>query len=94
VDRNLAGKRVGENNTQLVSWHWPGDEESILSILTSIVNTSTSSIPYATIAGLPDPCQKIRELWGCWEEPNGDDQPHACNFTPIFDNSTAAGYVQ
>jgi len=32
VDADIAGKRVGENNTQLFSWHWPGDDESILPI--------------------------------------------------------------
>jgi len=36
VDPNIAGKRVGENNTQLFTWHWPGDNESRLPIVTSI----------------------------------------------------------
>jgi len=64
VDPNIAGKRVGEYNTQLFSWHWPGDDESILPIVTSFVNTSILSMVNAAIAGLPDPSQKIREIWG------------------------------
>jgi len=94
VDRNIAGKRVGENNTQLFSWHWPGDDESILPIVTSIVDTTILSIVNAAIAGLPDPSRKIRELWGCLEEPNGDGGPYARNVTPIFDSNTAAGWVK
>jgi hypothetical protein len=94
VDPDIAGKRVGENNTQLFSWHWPGDDESILPIVTSIVDTTILSIVNAAIAGLPDPSRKIRELWGCLEEPNGDGGPYARNVTPIFDNNTAAGWVQ
>jgi hypothetical protein len=44
VDPDIAGKRVGENNTQRLSWHWPGDDESILLIVTSIVDTTILSI--------------------------------------------------
>ena len=94
VDPDIAGKRVGENNTQLFSWHWPGDDESILPIVTSIVDMTILSIVNAAIAGLPDPSRKIRELWGCLEEPNGDGGPYARNVTPIFDNNTAAGWVK
>ena len=70
VDPNIAGKRVGENNTQLFTWHWPGDDESRLPIVTSIVDTTSLSIVNAAIAGLPDPSRKIRKLWGRLEEPN------------------------
>jgi len=94
VDPDIAGKRVGENNTQLFSWHWPGDDKSILPIVTSIVDTTILSIVNAAIAGLPDPSQKIWELWGCLEEPNGDGGPYASNFTPISNNNTAAGWVK
>jgi len=59
VDPNIAGKRVGENNTQLFSWHWPGDDKSILPIVTSIVDTTILSIVNAAIAGLPDSSQNI-----------------------------------
>ena len=38
VDPDIAGMRVGESNTQVFSWHWPGDDESILPIVTSIVD--------------------------------------------------------
>jgi len=94
VDPDIAGKRVGENNTQLFSWHWPGDDESILPIVTSIVDTTILSIVNAAIASLPDPSRKIRELWGYLEEPNGDGGPYARKVTPIFDNNTAAGWVK
>ena len=94
MDPDIAGKRVGENNTQLFSWQWPGDDESILPIVTSIVYTTILSIVNAAIAGLPDPSWKIRELWGCLEERNGDGGPYARNVTPILDNNTAAGWVQ
>jgi len=94
VDPDIAGKRVGEYNTQLFSWHWPGDDESILLIVTSIVDTTILSIVNAGIAGLPEPSQKIRDLWGFLEKPNGDGGLYAHNATPIFDNNTAAGWVK
>jgi hypothetical protein len=94
VDPDIAGKRVGENNTHLCSWRWPGDDESILPIVTSIVDTTIVSIVNASIAGLPDPSGIIRELWGCLEEPNGDCGPYACNVSPSFDNNTAGGSVK
>jgi len=94
VDPDIAGKRVGENNTQLFSWHWPGDNESILPIVTSIVDTTILSIVNAAIADLPDPSRKIRDLWGCLEEPNGNGGPYTHNVTPMFDNNTAAGWVK
>jgi len=59
VDPDIAGKRVGENNTQLFSWHWPADDEWILPIVTSIVDTTILSIMNAANAGLPDPIRKI-----------------------------------
>jgi len=93
-DPDIGGKRVGENNTQLFSWHWPGDDESILPILTSIVDTTILSIVNAAIAGLPDPSRKIREVWGYLEEPNGDGGPCARNFTPMINNNNAAGWVK
>jgi hypothetical protein len=94
VDPDIPGKRVVENKTQLFSWHWPGDDESILPIVTSIVDTTILSIVNAAIAGLPDPSLKIRQLWGCLEEPNGDGGPYARNVTTIFDNNTAAEWVK
>jgi len=93
VDPDIAGKRVGENNTQQFSWHWPGDDESIHLMLTSVVHTTISSIVIAAIGGLPDPCRKIRALWGGQEEPTGDGGPHACNDTLILDISPAARCV-
>jgi hypothetical protein len=38
VDRNIAGKLLGEINAQGLSWHWPGDEASIHARVTSIVD--------------------------------------------------------
>jgi hypothetical protein len=94
VDPDIPGKRVGENNTPLFSWHRPRNDECILLIVTSIVNTTILSIVNAAIAGLPDPSWKIRELWGCMEEPNGDGGPYAYYITPIFNITTAAGWVK
>jgi len=62
VNPDIAGKMVGKNNCQLFLWHWPGDDELILPIVTSIVDTTISSIVNAAIAGLPDLRQKIKEL--------------------------------
>jgi hypothetical protein len=90
VDPDIAGKRVGETNTQLFSWHWPGDDESMLPIDTSIVDTTLLPIVNPAIAGLPDRSWKIRELWGCLEQPNGDGGPSASDATQIFDINTAA----
>ena len=72
VDFGIAGKMVGENNTQLFSWHWPRDGESILPIVTSIVDTTMLSIVNAAIAGLPDPSPMIREHWHCQVEPKAE----------------------
>jgi hypothetical protein len=91
VDPDIAGKRVGENNTQLFSWHWPGDYESMLLIVTSMVNMTIFSVVNAAMASLSDPGRKFRQLWGCLKEPNGDHGPYARNVTPVFDNNTAAG---
>jgi hypothetical protein len=52
------------------------------------------SIVNAAIASLPDPSRKIREVWGCLEESNGDGGPYARNVTPIFDKNTAARWVK
>ena len=41
MDLDIAGKRVGVNNAQLFSWHWPGDDQSTLPIATLIVNTTS-----------------------------------------------------
>jgi len=96
VDHDIAWKTVGETNSQLFSfsWHWPGDDEYMLPIVTSIINTTILSIINAAIAGLPDPSRKIRELAGCQEDPNGDGGAYAHNVTPIFDNNTAARWVK
>jgi len=59
ADADIAGKSVGENNTQRFSWHWPGDDETILPIVTSIVNPIILSIVNTAIASLPDPSLKI-----------------------------------
>jgi hypothetical protein len=93
VDPDIAGKMVGENNTKLFPWHWPGDGEAILPIVTSIVNMTIVSIVNAAMAGLPDHSRKVQELWGFLQKPTGDGGPYAHNITPIFDNNTAAGWV-
>jgi len=55
VDAKFAGKRVGEYNTQLFSWHWPGDDESILLIVESIVDTTILVNPECCNLGSPRP---------------------------------------
>jgi len=87
ADPNIAEKRVGENNTQLFSLHWPVDYESIV---TSIVDSTILSIVNVVIAGLPDPSRRIQDLCSCLEEPNGDGGLYTHNVTSIFDNNTAA----
>ena len=94
VDPDIAAKKVGENNTWLFSGHWPGDEESILPIVTSVVDTRILSIVNAAIASLPDRRRIVWVLWGCLEEPNGEGGLYACNVTSIFDNTTAARWVK
>jgi hypothetical protein len=91
VDPDNPGERVGEYQTQVCSWHRPGDDESILLNDTSIFNTTIVSMVHTAIAGLPYPSQKIRERWGCLEELNGDGSLYARNITPIFNNHTATG---
>ena len=65
VDSDIAGKRESENHNQLVSWHWPEDDVSILPIVISIINTNISSIRNAAIANLQHPSWNIRQLLGC-----------------------------
>jgi len=62
VDPDIAGKRVGKNNTQQCTWCWPGDDELILPIVTSIVDMTILSNVNAAIASLPDPSRKIQDL--------------------------------
>jgi len=93
VDFYNPGMRVGENYTLLCSLNWPGDVESILPIVISIVDMTIFSVVHAPNSGLTDPCLKIRELWGCRDEPTGGGSPYAHNVTPIFDGTTATGFV-
>jgi hypothetical protein len=62
VDPDIAGKRVGYNNSHQISWHWLGYDEWILLTVTSIVNTTILSIVNAGIAGLPDSSRTIPAL--------------------------------
>jgi len=94
VDPDIAGKRVGEDNTQLFSWHWPGDDESILLIVASIVNTDTLSMVNAASAGLQHTRRIIRALWGFQEEANGDGGLYTRNVAAISDTNTAARLVK
>jgi len=94
VDSDFAGKRVGGHNTPLFWWHWPGDDESILPIVTSMIDTPILSSLNAAITCLPDLSLKMRELWERQEEPNEDRGLHASNVTPLFDNNSAAGRVK
>jgi len=94
VHPDIAGKRVGENNTQLFSWHWPGENGSIVPLVTSIVDMTILSIVNAAIASLPDHSWEIQVLWGCQEEPNGDGGLHARDVTQILNKNPAAGLVK
>jgi len=93
VDSDVAGKTVGGNNTQLLAWQWPGDDDLILRIVTSIVDTTIGLIMKASIADLKDPCRTFPQLRGCQEPPNGGCGLHMSNVTPILDNHNAAGRV-
>jgi len=94
MDPDIAGKSVHENNTQLLWWHWPGDDESILTIVTSIINTTTLSIVNAAFANQPEHSWKTWDLWGFQEERNGDGGPYTRNVNPIVYSNTAAGCVK
>jgi len=93
VDPDVAGKRVGENHTQIFSWHWTGDDELRIPIITSIVYLTMLSIVNTVITSLPDSSQTIQKHWGCWDKLNDAGGPHRRTVTPIFDNNTAAGWV-
>jgi hypothetical protein len=94
VDPDIAGMRVGKNNIQLFSCHWPGDNESRMPIVTSIVDTTILLIMNVAIAHLPDRSRKIRQLWGCLEQRNGECSLYAHTVSTIVANNTAAGWVQ
>jgi len=94
VDPDIAGNRVGQIITQLFSLHWPGDDKSILQIVTSIIDMTIFAFVNAALTGVPDTSAKIRYRWGFQKESNGDSGQHACNVTPNIDNNTAAGWVQ
>jgi hypothetical protein len=66
VDLDIAGRRVGEHHSQLLSWHWPGDDESILPILTSIVDSTILATVNAAITSLPDASPKFEILGVAW----------------------------
>jgi hypothetical protein len=94
VDPEIAGKRVGQNHCQRFSWHWPGDDELILPIGTSIVDVTILSIKNAAFAGLLDPSRKIGDLRNYLVQPDGVGGPYSHNVTPIFNNITPAGWVK
>jgi hypothetical protein len=62
VNPNIGGQRVGENHIELLSGNWPGDDESMLPIVTSIVNTTINSIVNVAIASLAHLCETIRQI--------------------------------
>jgi len=91
---DTAGKQVGENNTQLFSWQWPEDDEMLLPIITTIVNTTTLSIVNAVVTGLPDCSLNVTEPWGSRVKGNRNGHLRAHNGTLIFDINTAARWVK
>jgi len=94
VDPNIAGMRVGNNNTRLCSGHQLAEDETILLIVTWIVHIPSLSILNTAMAGLRDPSQTIKDLWGCSEEPNADGGPHTRNVSPFIYNNTAGRCVK
>jgi len=93
IGPNITGKRVGVIHTDQFSWHWPGDDESILTILVSIVDMTILSTVNSAIAGFPDTSWNIQEQWGCWEKSDADCGQYAQNGTPMFNNNSAARWV-
>jgi len=93
VDPNIPRMSVGETNMHLFWYHGSVDDDSILLIMTSILNITIHSIKNNVIAGLSDPSRIIEELCGCRKKPNWDDILHTHNVTPIFHNNTAARWV-
>jgi len=94
VNPNIAGKGEGEDNTQLFSWNWPGDDASIHPIVTSIVDGTILSILNTSIASLLHPSWKLQVHWGWREEHIGEGGLYARDVTPIFDNNGAARWVK
>jgi hypothetical protein len=93
IGLNITRKRVGIIHTDQLSWHWPGDGESIFRILISIVDTTILSTVNSAFAGLPVSSWNMQEQWGCWEESNADGSQNAHNGTTIFNNNSVAGWV-
>jgi hypothetical protein len=90
----IAGNKVGENNTQLLSCQWPADDDSIQSLVTSTVNMTTLANVIGVIAGLPDTSWNFQELWSCQKNSNGEAVVYTCNGTPIFESNTFAEWVK
>lgn len=93
VDPYIAGKRLGEINSQLFSWHCLGDDESILLIVTSIIDATILSIMNESIAGLPHFRWTIQENPQCRKVPIGDRDLYSCNIARIFNNNNAAKWL-
>lgn len=55
VDSDIAPKRVCDNNPEQFSWHWPGIDESIHLIVSSMVAKMILSIVNAAMTLLLDP---------------------------------------
>lgn len=85
--------RVGDNNTQQWSWDWLRGDETMLLIVTSIMDTTILLIIYSAISSFPEPSRSIREHWGCREQSIGEKGPHSHEVTPIFGNNSAARWV-
>jgi hypothetical protein len=57
---------VGENNTELISWYWPADDESILPIVTSIIDTTIVSIVNAQLPVYQTPAGQSESFGAAW----------------------------
>jgi hypothetical protein len=94
MDSDIAGKKVGGNTTQMLTWHCAGDDEMIYPIGISIVDMTIFSIVNAAISCLVEPSWNISAHWGCQVEADGDGGPYAREVAPIFHYNTAAGCIK
>lgn len=61
MDPEVSGKSVDEYHAQLFIWYWPGHDELILWIVTSVVDNTILSFMESVIADLPDPSLIVRQ---------------------------------
>lgn len=93
VHPEVAGKSVGEYHAQLVIWYWPGHDESMLWIVTSVIHTTIFSFMTSVIADLPDPSWTVRQHWSCLEKPHWDVGHKDLDVNRTCDDNPAVEWV-